>query len=88
MKKVYPDTSPRACTWPEQPIFVVKKDGPETSPTACTLSVQPIYLMKKVSPLTSRYIHLAFPSYIYDEKKLLQKLHLLSTHGLSSLYMC
>jgi hypothetical protein len=49
-KKVRPEIFPRACTWPVQPIYVIKKVGPEISPTACTWPVQPIYVMKYVAP--------------------------------------
>jgi hypothetical protein len=35
-EKIGPDTSPTACTWFVEPIYVMKKVGPETSPTACT----------------------------------------------------
>jgi hypothetical protein len=44
MKKVGPETSPKASTWPVQPIYMMKNVGPETSPTASTWPVQPIYI--------------------------------------------
>jgi hypothetical protein len=50
MKKVGPETSPTACTWPEQPIYATKEVGPETFPTASTWPVQSIYVLKKFGP--------------------------------------
>jgi hypothetical protein len=44
MKKVVPEISPRASTWPVQPIYMRKKVGPEISPRAPTWPVQPIYI--------------------------------------------
>jgi hypothetical protein len=35
MKKVGPEISPKACTWPVQTIYLMKNVGSETSSTAC-----------------------------------------------------
>jgi hypothetical protein len=83
-KKFDPESSPRASTWPVQPIYMTKKVDTENSPSDSTWSVQPIYMTKNVSPEISPR---ASTAYIYDEKKLIPKLPLEPLHGLYSLYI-
>jgi hypothetical protein len=50
MIKVGPETSPAACTWPVQLIYMSKKVGPETFYIASKWPADPIYMTKKFGP--------------------------------------
>jgi hypothetical protein len=78
MKKVGPEPSLTACTWPVQPIYIYdeKNVAPLTSPTACTGPVQNICILKKVGQEASSAACTWYVQPIYMIKMLVQRLHL------------